>query len=93
MNPPPVLLGPGGQPVELPSNWICLVCGDRPNLAKPLQVALPGAPECIVTRQIGETEPQFQCAVCWNKFWADFTRQHATRLVPVGEVKSDTETS
>lgn len=91
MQQPPLLLGPGGQPVQTTSNFVCLVCGDRPKIAPALQTVMPGAPECIMTRLPDETDVTYNCAVCWNKFWAEFTRQHAPALVRTGEATDDAE--
>jgi rubredoxin len=84
MNPPPQLLGPGGQPVQMPSNFECPTCKFRPKVA--VQPGLPpGTPECVITAEPGDQQPVFCCIMCWNRFYAKFIRRHAPALVPVGD--------
>lgn len=74
-----VLLGPGGVPMQLPSNFKCPSCGHRPPVTPDPQYP-PGTPMAMLTAIPGETEPQFNCLICWNKFWAKFVRRHAPQL-------------
>lgn len=92
MNQGPVLLGPGGVPLQLPSNWKCPSCQHRPPISDNPQFP-PGTPIAMLTAEPGEAQPQFNCLMCWNKFWAKFIRRHAPALVPVTDtsVPSDPE--
>lgn len=86
--PPPIrgLVGPGGAPLQMQSNWVCPKCKTRPPVT-PDPNFPPGTPMAMhtVIPSEGETEPEYNCIVCWNVFYAKFVRRHAPRLVPVAD--------
>lgn len=84
-NPPVAgLLGPGGVPLALPSNFVCPICNDRPKIATMPGVP-PGTPECIMAAAPGDLAPSLRCIKCWGKFWDSFTRLHAPELMPIAD--------
>ncbi len=90
--PPPMLVGPGGVPLQMTSNWVCPTCKHRPPVANNPEFPA-GTPVCMITAEPGETTPTFNCLMCWNKFWARFVRRHAPELQVVPLVgASDDET-